>query len=69
MNALMFLFDTDHFGILQWRSQPEFDHLSKRIARHHRVDIYSPIVSFHEQILGWNAYLARAKTPAGLVKG
>lgn len=27
------------------------------------------IISFHEQILGWNAYIARAKDQQGIIRG
>ena len=57
----MFLLDTDHIGILQTQANPEFAALSKRIAEHSQADFFVSIVSFHEQILGWNAYIARAK--------
>jgi tRNA(fMet)-specific endonuclease VapC len=32
-------------------------------------DFYVCIVSFHEQVLGWNAYIHRAKAAAGVVRG
>ena len=39
------------------------------MARQSSDDFFTPIVSFHEQVQGWNAYLARAKSPVGLAKG
>ena len=65
----MYILDTDHVGILQRASGPEYIALSRRIARYSQADFYVTIVSFHEQILGWNAYIARSKDQAGTVRG
>ena len=32
-------------------------------------DFFVSIISFQEQVLGWNAYIGRAKQATGLVKG
>ena len=63
----MFLLDTDHLGILQDRVQPECQRLLDRIAQHLPTEFYVSIVSFHEQVVGWNAYLNRARTMTGVV--
>ena len=63
----MFLLDTDHVGILQDRVQPECQRLLDRIAQHLPTEFYVSIVSFHEQVVGWNAYLNRARTLTGVV--
>jgi tRNA(fMet)-specific endonuclease VapC len=65
----VFLFDTDHLGLLQTHSNPGFAKLSQRISGHSSSDFWISIVSFHEQIRGWNAYLAKATDQAGIVKG
>lgn len=65
----MYILDTDHVGILQLASGPEFVALSRRIARCKQSDLYVTIVSFHEQFLGWNTYIARAKDQAATVRG
>ena len=59
----MFVLDTDHLGILQRQSSPQFGNLMRRISRHPQASFFVTIVSFHEQVLGWNAYLARAWFP------
>lgn len=64
----MFLLDTDHIGIIQRRTEPEFNRLSVRMSRHAIADFYWPIISFHEQVLGWNAYLARARDQPSVVR-
>jgi tRNA(fMet)-specific endonuclease VapC len=43
--------------------------LSQRIGQHAQAEFFVSIVSFHEQILGWNAYIARAKDQSGIVHG
>ncbi len=63
----MFLLDTDHLGILQDRVQPESQRLLDRIAQYPPTEFYVSIVSFHEQVVGWNAYLNRARTMTGVV--
>jgi len=63
----VFLLDTDHLGILQDRVQPECQRLLDRIAQHPPTEFYVSIVSFHEQVVGWNAYLNRARTITGVV--
>lgn len=65
----MFIFDTDHLGILQWQSEPEFSRLMARVVQHSLTNFFVTITSFHEEILGWNAYIAAAKKIEGVVKG
>ena len=65
----MYILDTDHLGILQRVSDPHYPVLSRRIAEHRQSDFYVTIVSFHEQILGWNAYIAGARDTGGVVRG
>ena len=64
----MYLLDTDHISVVQRRSEPEFTHLLARLNAHNPTDFYVPIVSFHEQVVGWNAYLNRARTPESVVR-
>src|SRR5687768_2928358 len=64
----MYVLDTDHLGIIQRRTQPEFDRLWARIKQHPQTAFFTTIVSFHEQVLGWNVYLNRARDEAGAVK-
>jgi tRNA(fMet)-specific endonuclease VapC len=66
---MTFLLDTDHISILQRQSGPEYAALLARIARVRRADLAFCLVSFHEQVLGCNAYLAKAKTSAEIERG
>ena len=52
----MFVFDTDHLGILQRQTALQFGVLMGRISQYPESSFFVTIVSFHEQILGWNAY-------------
>jgi tRNA(fMet)-specific endonuclease VapC len=65
----MFLLDTDHISILQWQSQPEFGRLTQRMKQHPAAVFHFCIVSFHEQVLGANAYIGRAHTTADVTDG
>jgi len=62
---MKFLLDTDHISILQKQSGAEYTALLAHIAQVARADLAVCIVSFHEQVLGCNAYLARAKRRRG----
>ena len=65
----MFLLDTDHVVISQQQSMPEYDHLIQRVRQHDPSLFFVSIVSFHEQVMGWNAYISRAKDLSGVVSG
>jgi tRNA(fMet)-specific endonuclease VapC len=61
------LLDTDHLSVLQWQEQPACDRLLARLDQLPPDDIATSIVSFHEQIQGWQAYLSRARKPSQVV--
>ena len=65
----MFILDSDHLSILQ-RQGPaaEYRNLANRIAAYSASHFFVTIVSFHEQVNGWTAYVARARDSAGLVR-
>lgn len=65
----MILLDTDHLGITQRQTQPEFSRLAARLRQPTSLELYVSILSFHEQIAGWNVYIHRARTPEGVVRG
>lgn len=66
---MLYLLDTDHVSILQWKSGVECIHLNRRLMMVPASDVGVSIVSFHEQALGSKSYLSRAKDGADLVKG
>lgn len=61
------LLDTDHLSVLQWEEQPACDRLLKRLDELPPDDIATSIVSFHEQVQGWLAYLNRSRKPKQIV--
>jgi tRNA(fMet)-specific endonuclease VapC len=65
----MFLLDTEHIGIIQRHSQPQYGRLTQRMGQHSLTAFYAPIVSFHEQALGANNYINRARAAAGVIRG
>ena len=65
----MFLLDTDHLVILQTRPRGNFERLINRMNRHPASTFFVSIISFHEQVLGWNTYISRARDTAGVVRG
>ena len=65
----MFVLDTDHVVFLQRRSGLEYQRLQQRIDAYAPQDFFVSIVTFHEQAMGWNCYLQRARTDAEIVHG
>ena len=61
------LLGTDHLSVLQWEEQPACDRLLKRLDQIPPDDVATSIVSFHEQVQGWLAYLNRSRKPAQIV--
>ena len=53
----MYIFDTDHLGVLQRQRGASFENLITRLADSDQSLFYTTIVSFHEQINGWTKYI------------
>jgi hypothetical protein len=64
----MYLWDTDHIGIIQRKSSPELDRLWARMRVHSYDMFFVSTISFHEQFSRWLAYLARSKNSASVVR-
>ena len=64
----MYLLDTDHIGVLQRRSEPEYSNLSCQLLYVPPSAVFVSIVSFHEQVAGWQAYLNRAKSSEAVIR-
>jgi tRNA(fMet)-specific endonuclease VapC len=60
MNPMLIL-NTDHMSLLEWGGQ-ESSILRERLATQIESDVYTTIISYEEQIRGWMAYIARART-------
>jgi tRNA(fMet)-specific endonuclease VapC len=61
------LLDTDHITFLQRGSGAEFDELKRNIDLHPPGSVTLSVVSLHEQMLGCQAALSRARTSHDLV--
>lgn len=61
------LLDTDHLSVLQWGEQPACDRLLARLDELPADDMATSIISFHEQVQGWLAYLNRSRKPGQIV--
>ena len=64
---MAFVLDTDHLVILQQRNQPAFKNLTARLGQTNPDDIFATIISFHEQMQGWLAFLNRSRSPSRIV--
>jgi tRNA(fMet)-specific endonuclease VapC len=65
----MYLFDTDHLAIMQRQSAPAYARLVARMRPYPSWAFYLCIVSFHEQALGANTYVNRARTAVQTIDG
>jgi len=65
----MFLLDTDHVALLHRKESVECQRLVRRMESHPDESIYCPVIAFHEQMLGANVYIARARKRADIVRG
>ena len=65
----MFILDSDHLSLLQQTSTDEYRSLAIRISAYSAEQFFVTIISFHEQVNGWTAYVARARDSAMLVRG
>ena len=65
----MFILDSDHLSLLQQKGSDEYRSLANRISAYSAELFFVTIVSFHEQVNGWTAYVARARDSALLVRG
>jgi tRNA(fMet)-specific endonuclease VapC len=64
---MRYLLDTDHLVILQRRTAAAYRNLVERLRLQQPTDVAVSIVSFHEQMQGWLAFLNKARTAAQLV--
>lgn len=65
---MVIVLDTDHLSLLQRQQQPECGRLVSRLDSLDGDSVCTTIVSFQEQVLGWTAYLNRARKSAEIVR-
>lgn len=66
---MKFLLDTDHISILQREANVECEAIRSHVRTRGAKQVAVSVVSFHEQALGANALIARAKTVEQVVEG
>ncbi len=65
----MYLFDTDYLSLLKRQAGVEYQRLSQRLAGLPEDDFFVSIISFHEQVRGWQSYIAKARDERGAMRG
>ena len=65
----MFLLDTDYAVLFQRGDSEELGRLLERMSAYPETAFHYPVITFHEQMLGANAYISRAKSRRELVRG
>jgi len=65
----VYLLDTDILSIHQSERGEECERFRTHLDGVDPTLVFVSIVSFHEQVVGWNAYLKRAKKIDGLIHG
>jgi len=60
----MVVLDTDHLSLLEWRAGSDARRLRERLRGVEPASVVSTIISFEEQMRGWLAQLAKARTMA-----
>jgi tRNA(fMet)-specific endonuclease VapC len=63
----VFILDSDHLSILQAKRGSEFAALQTRLAVVSDAEVFTTIISFHEQIGGWYKSLARPRKQRDVV--
>ncbi len=64
----MLVLDTDHMSLLEWGGD-ESAVIRERLADRDPNEVVTTIVTYEEQIRGWMAYIARARSLAQQVEG
>lgn len=64
----MFLLDTNHISVWQRGEGAEYERLCARLEKHAGEHVFVSIVSFHEMVNGWNAYMSRRRGSEPLVR-
>ena len=64
----MLILDTDHMSLLEWGGDDSAV-LRERLADREPREVATTIVNYEEQMRGWMAYIARARSLAQQVEG
>lgn len=58
----MFILDTDHFSLMEWREGMARQNLLKRLVQVQPEKVFTSTITYEEQTRGWMAYTARARS-------
>jgi tRNA(fMet)-specific endonuclease VapC len=64
-----YVLDTDHISIIQECAGPEYTILAARLGKLLPSDYAFTAISFHEQVLGANSFINRARSSSDVVRG
>jgi tRNA(fMet)-specific endonuclease VapC len=64
----MIILDTDHMSVLERREQPGVGHLLSRLSQWPGSEVMTTVISYEEQMRGWMAYIAQARTMAHQIR-
>ena len=64
----MFILDTDHFSLMEWREGVARQNLLDRLSQVPPETVFTTIITYEEQTRGWMAYAARARKTAQQVE-
>jgi tRNA(fMet)-specific endonuclease VapC len=59
--TFMLVLDTDHMSLLEWGSDAGA-RLREHLANYEEGDVATTIINYEEQVRGWMAYIARARS-------
>jgi tRNA(fMet)-specific endonuclease VapC len=60
--------DTDHMTMLEWSGRPDTERLRARLDELGEGRVVTTIISYEEQVRGWMAYLAKARSLADQIE-
>lgn len=58
----MIVLDTDYMSLLEWSGQPETERLRDRLRGYPEKEVATTIINYEEQVRGWMAYIAKARS-------
>lgn len=65
----MYILDTDHMSLLQQADSEARRRVLARCQEAGSANVFTTVVSFHEQALGWNTYISHARRMEGVIDG
>ena len=57
----MLILDSDHMSLLEWDSDSA-SHLREKLSEHDEREVFTTIINYEEQVRGWMAYIANARS-------